>query len=57
MLKLPSIQNLFLGFVAVIKRFPLEILASVVGTTAAMVLLENEDEYSLERKCYKIHYG
>ena len=49
MFKLPSIQQLFQGFVTVIKRFPLEIIASVVGTIASSILIEKENEYSLEQ--------
>jgi hypothetical protein len=48
MFKLPSIQKLLLGFVTVIKRFPLEILTSVIGSVAASILIETIDEYPFE---------
>ena len=47
--KLPSLQQLFRGFVAVIRRFPLEILASIIGTVATMILTEKEGEYTSEQ--------
>ncbi|MBX2961177.1 MAG: DUF4153 domain-containing protein [Cyclobacteriaceae bacterium] len=51
-MKLPSIQKLLEGLLLVIKRFPLEMVITVIGTVTAMLLIEtnyNEDESQLLR--------
>jgi len=41
-MKLPSVQKLLEGFILVVKRFPLEMMVTLIGTISAMLLIEQE---------------
>jgi hypothetical protein len=43
-MKFPSIQTLVAGFISVVRRFPLEMLSAVTGTTTAMIMAEENLE-------------
>lgn len=50
MAKIPSLQQLFTGFTATLKRFPLELLVSVIGSVAFMLLIETHYNQKFEKE-------
>ena len=48
--KIPSLQQLFTGLAVTLKRFPLEMLVSIVGSVAFMLLIENSYEEDIRRE-------
>jgi hypothetical protein len=45
-MKFPSVQNLIDGFLAVVRRFPLELIVTISGTLCAMLLIERDFDES-----------
>ena len=50
MAKISSLQKLFTGFTATLKRFPLELLVSVIGSVAFMLLIETHYNQKFEKE-------
>lgn len=48
--KIPSLRQLFTGLKVTLKRFPLEILVSVIGSIAFMLLIETHYDQKFEKE-------